>query len=115
MNEQEKEIMAIVTDVDGVMTDSGYIYTPYRRRKISVAKRFSSRDFTAIRTAQEAGYLVIILTDTDDMVTNSMLRNINPDYCEIAELRIKAAREEAAKEAKEQARQLDIFAEAAGD
>ena len=72
------EIMLLILDVDGVLTDGRKYYDASGR---AVLKTFCDRDFTAIKKFKAAGWNVVFLSG-DPNINESIAKNRNiPFYC----------------------------------
>jgi len=78
------EIRAICSDVDGVLTDGGYIYMPVKSRgfdgQVAIGKKFNSRDAAAAKVWRDVGNELFIVTAGDDNVTRQRMTRYTP-YC----------------------------------
>lgn len=73
-NNIAKKIKLVMTDVDGVLTDSGYIHDSNGR----ISKRFNTRDFYAIDfLIKDLGIPVMGLSGADDRATIEKFRQLN--------------------------------------
>lgn len=70
------KIKAIITDVDGVLTDGGMYYDV----KGLAFKRFHVRDGSAIHRLKKHGYKIFALTISEDELTLNRLRVMNFDW-----------------------------------
>lgn len=67
-----KTIKAIVSDVDGVLTDGGFYYN----EDGLVVKKFNTRDASCIFRLREAGIKLFIITMSDDLITNKRIETL---------------------------------------
>ena len=74
------KIRGICCDVDGVLTDGGYIYTPYADGSMGIGKKFNCRDAAASLVWRNTGHKLFIVTAGDDDVTRARMERYTP-YC----------------------------------
>lgn len=66
---------AIITDVDGVLTDGGYYYNS----EGLCLKKFNTRDAAAARIWQQRALLWFVLTSASDEITKKRIELMRPD------------------------------------
>ena len=67
-----KTIRAIISDVDGVLTDGGFYYN----EDGLVMKKFNTRDASSIFRLRSAGVKLFIITMSDDPITNRRIETL---------------------------------------
>ena len=70
------KIKAIITDVDGVLTDGGIIYDGGEAE----LKKFNVKDGQIIKPLRENGIIVAAITGRDSAVVKRRLKELNFDY-----------------------------------
>jgi len=68
-------IKALITDVDGVLTDGGY----YCDDKGLAFKKFNTRDAAAVHRLKMAGIKFVVVTSCDDEITKKRIARMRPD------------------------------------
>lgn len=69
-------IRAIITDVDGVLTDGGIIYD----NQLNELKRFNAKDGMIVRPLQELGFIVGAITGRESEVVRRRLNELKFDF-----------------------------------
>jgi len=71
-----KKIRLVLTDVDGVLTDSGMYYTSDGTE----SKKFNTRDGVAFRLMQEAGIVTGIITSEQTSIVENRAKKLKVNY-----------------------------------
>jgi YrbI family 3-deoxy-D-manno-octulosonate 8-phosphate phosphatase len=72
----KEKIKAVISDVDGVMTDGGM----YCTQDGVFFKKFHTRDVGAIRRLQANGIKVFVITASNDCITRTRIETMSPDW-----------------------------------
>jgi len=75
MPDRAKKIRLIISDVDGVWTDGGILYSDERE-----SKRFHVRDGLAVKIAQRAGIPVAVITSRSSKALERRCRELGIDH-----------------------------------
>ena len=76
LKRDQPEVKLIISDVDGVLTDSGMYYS----ERGDELKKFNTRDGMGFQLAREAGYLTGIITSEETALVTTRAQKLQIDY-----------------------------------